>query len=111
MLTVSFIYPFGTYENWIIYGIYLLYVYTILKFKRTRLKDEVMGKTILFDYTVTYFHCQGGLKESEKFQLEVIQLRKEMLGEEDPSTLTSIANLVSTYRNQGRREEAEKLDV
>jgi hypothetical protein len=28
-----------------------------------------------------------------------------------PDTLTSIANLASTYRNQGRWEEAEQLDV
>ena len=34
-----------------------------------------------------------------------------MLGQEHPSTLTSMANLASTYRNQGRWKEAEELDV
>jgi len=34
-----------------------------------------------------------------------------VLGEEHPSTLTSMANLASTYRNQGRWKEAEELDV
>lgn len=33
------------------------------------------------------------------------------LGEDHPSTLTSMANLAATYRNQGRLEEAEQLEV
>src|SRR3954453_13056222 len=36
---------------------------------------------------------------------------KTKLGADHPSTLTSMANLASTYRNQGRWEEAEKLEV
>ena len=32
-----------------------------------------------------------------------------MLGAEHPSTLTNMANLASTYRNQGRWKEAEEL--
>jgi hypothetical protein len=34
-----------------------------------------------------------------------------VLGEEHPDTLTSIDNLASTYRNQGRWKEAEELEV
>ncbi|KAF2191620.1 putative kinesin [Zopfia rhizophila CBS 207.26] len=34
-----------------------------------------------------------------------------VLGSEHPSTLTSMANLASTYRNQGRWKEAEELEV
>ncbi|KAH8744696.1 hypothetical protein F5882DRAFT_313069, partial [Hyaloscypha sp. PMI_1271] len=34
-----------------------------------------------------------------------------MLGQEHPSTLTSMGNLASTYRNQGRWKEAEDLEV
>ena len=34
-----------------------------------------------------------------------------MLGAEHPDTLTSMANLASTYRNQGRWKEAEELEV
>jgi hypothetical protein len=41
----------------------------------------------------------------------VIEISKTKLGADYPSTLTSIANLVLTYRNQGRWEEAEKLEV
>ncbi|KAH7271056.1 hypothetical protein B0J15DRAFT_389638, partial [Fusarium solani] len=36
---------------------------------------------------------------------------KRVLGEEHPDTLTSIANLASIFRNQGRWKEAEELEV
>ncbi|KAK1974190.1 hypothetical protein LZ30DRAFT_570320, partial [Colletotrichum cereale] len=41
--------------------------------------------------------------------VQVMETRKRMLGDEHPSTLTSMANLASTYRNQGRWKEAEEL--
>ena len=34
-----------------------------------------------------------------------------VLGAEHPDTLTSVGNLASTYRNQGRWKEAEELEV
>jgi hypothetical protein len=37
--------------------------------------------------------------------------RKTVLGAEHPDTLTSMANLASTYWNQGRWGEAEQLGV
>jgi len=43
--------------------------------------------------------------------VQVMETRKRVLGEEHPDTLTSMGNLASTYRNQGRWNEAEKLEV
>ncbi len=40
-----------------------------------------------------------------------METRKTKLGADHPDTLTSMANLASTYRNQGRWKEAEKLEV
>jgi hypothetical protein len=40
-----------------------------------------------------------------------METSKSKLGADHPSTLTSMANLASTYRNQGRWEEAESLFV
>jgi hypothetical protein len=40
-----------------------------------------------------------------------METRKTELGPEHPNTLTSMANLASTYQNQGRWMEAEKLEV
>ena len=38
-------------------------------------------------------------------------LRKKLLGEEHPHTLTSMANLASTYSNQERWDKAEQLQI
>ena len=43
--------------------------------------------------------------------MQVIETSSRVLGLEHPSTLTSMANLASTYRNQGRWKEAEELFV
>ena len=40
-----------------------------------------------------------------------METRKRVLGQEHPDTLTSMANLASTYRSQGRWKEAEELEV
>jgi hypothetical protein len=40
-----------------------------------------------------------------------METRKRVLGAEHPDTLTSMANLASTYRNQGRWSEAEELQT
>src|SRR5204862_129233 len=53
----------------------------------------------------------GRYNEAEKALLEVMRRNRTVLGEEHPDTLTSMANLASTYRNQGRWTEAEELEV
>lgn len=40
-----------------------------------------------------------------------METSRRVLGEEHPSTLTSMANLASTYRSQGRWAEAEQMFV
>ncbi|KAI2863719.1 hypothetical protein CBS13152_11227 [Aspergillus niger] len=53
----------------------------------------------------------GHWKKAEQLQVQVMETRKIKLGEDHPNTLTSMANLASTYRNQGRWEKAEQLEV
>ena len=57
------------------------------------------------------FYEAGYWKEAEQLRVQVSETRKKVLGEEHPDTLTSMAHLASTYRNQGRWKEAEQLDV
>ena len=40
-----------------------------------------------------------------------MEKRKHLLGEEHPDTLSSMANLASIYRDQGKWKEAEALEV
>ena len=41
---------------------------------------------------------QGRWTEAEQMNIQMIEMRKRVLGEEDPFTLSSMANLASTYR-------------
>ena len=56
-------------------------------------------------------HLQGKYEEAEVIHRETLDVKTRVLGPELPDTLTSMANLVSTYRNQGRWKEAEELDL
>ncbi|USP76210.1 kinesin light chain 3 [Curvularia clavata] len=53
----------------------------------------------------------GRYKEAEELNVQVMQTRKRVLGEEHPNTLTSMGNLASTYWRQGRWKEAGELFV
>ena len=48
---------------------------------------------------------------AEQFAKQSVDDARCVLGEEHPSTLASMANLASTYWNQGRWKEAEELFV
>ncbi|KAJ6788122.1 hypothetical protein PWT90_07397 [Aphanocladium album] len=111
LLVISQAYPVGAYENWITCSKYLPHAYQVLKLEMAASKDEKIGKGFLLHNMALYLLHQGQWNDAERLQLEAVELRMEILGADHPSTLTSMANLASTYRNQGRWEEAEKLDV
>ena len=97
LLAVSNAYPFSNYENWAVCGAYLPHVHAVLKFKGTRSRDKAVGKAALLHCTAAYFYYQGQWKDAERLQLEAVEIRREVLGEDHPDTLTSIANLASTF--------------
>ena len=109
--SVSHAYPFGRYESRVLCSIYLPHVHTVLKFKGSGSKDELVARASLLHNTAGFFDYQGLWKDAEKLQAQATELRREVLGEEHSDTLTSMANLASTYRNQGRWKEAEELFV
>jgi nucleoside phosphorylase/tetratricopeptide (TPR) repeat protein len=53
----------------------------------------------------------GRYQEAEVLHKKLMTINQEKAGAKHPSTLTSMANLASTYWNQGRWNEAEKLEV
>ncbi len=75
------------------------------------------SQKIFDEYTISQFWFAKFLLKTGSYHLaEIINQRlnahnKKVLGLEHPSTLTSMANLASTYRNQGRWTETEELDV
>ncbi|PPR06942.1 hypothetical protein CVT26_004131, partial [Gymnopilus dilepis] len=56
-------------------------------------------------------HEAGIWPKAEELFHKALEKCKRDLGPEHPETLTNMANLASTFRNQGRFAEAEKLDV
>jgi tetratricopeptide (TPR) repeat protein len=56
-------------------------------------------------------YSDGQYKAAEELEVQVMETRKKVLGDEHADTLTSMANLAATYSNQGRWREAEELDV
>ena len=52
----------------------------------------------------------GDFNNAEQLEVQVIKMRKKLLGEDHLDTLISMANVANTYLNQGRWTEAEQLD-
>ncbi|SLM38770.1 violaceus kinesin [Lasallia pustulata] len=94
-----------------------------IKLEVLELRKEVLGEkhpdTIysMADLAATYhqqdlaatYHQQGRSKEAEEIYVEVLELRKEVLGEKHPDTIHSMADLAATYHQQGRSKEAEEI--
>src|SRR4051812_27263119 len=74
-------------------------------------KEEGGDRLILKWKCAMTLHSDGRYDECEKLFLQVMETFKRVLGDEYPSTLTTMANLASTYSNQGRWKEAEELQA
>lgn len=111
LLTVSALYPYGSHENRKICRDYLLHVYAVLSYEGCSVTAEAVAKASLLHCTAGFMLSQGQWNKAEELQLQAVETRLRVLGEEHPDTLTSMANLASTYRNQGRWKEAEELEV
>jgi tetratricopeptide (TPR) repeat protein len=73
-------------------------------------KDEENRLQLAWKFGMCLYH-DGRWNEAEVSFARVMETRKKVLGAEHPHTLTSMANLASTYWNQGRWKEAEELEV
>jgi tetratricopeptide (TPR) repeat protein len=111
LLTVSEVYPFGTYENWAICSEYLPHVYAVLKYEGTGSRAESVAKGTLLHCTAGLFLSREQWKEAERLQLQAIETRKEVLGEEHPDMLASMGDLALIYSKQGWWEKAELLNI
>ncbi|KAE9387042.1 TPR-like protein, partial [Gymnopus androsaceus JB14] len=57
----------------------------------------------------TYRLC-GKLEKAERLQEQVLELQKQVIGDQHPDTLRSMANLAATYWNRGKLGQAEGLE-
>ncbi|KAI9764071.1 MAG: hypothetical protein M1840_008875 [Geoglossum simile] len=103
------VFPDHDHKNRSVWRAYLAHARYLLESDDT--KDVMQERTELLWKFAMRLYCDGRYGEAEKLFLQVMEMFKRVLGEEHPSTLTSMANLASTYRNQGRWKEAEELEV
>ncbi|KEY74844.1 hypothetical protein S7711_09938 [Stachybotrys chartarum IBT 7711] len=90
---------------------YLSYAHAILQAGEFASKDKAQAKASLLHCMAAYFNFEGQWGDAERLNLGAVRIRRENFGENDTSTLASMANLASTFWNQGQWDEAEKLFV
>ncbi|KAI1666456.1 AAA superfamily ATPase [Pyrenophora tritici-repentis] len=73
--------------------------------------DNNEERMCLASKCATTLFSDGRYEEAEELQVQVMQARKRVLGDEHSDTLSSMASLASTYWKQGRWKEAEELQV
>ncbi|KAF8119870.1 P-loop containing nucleoside triphosphate hydrolase protein [Mycena galopus ATCC 62051] len=69
---------------------------------------------IVSDYGLDYanmFRYAGRLREVAKLEVNTLEMRKKLLGDDHLDTLQAVHNLAGTYVQLGRFEEAEKLQL
>ncbi|KAL4772555.1 hypothetical protein BDW60DRAFT_207169 [Aspergillus nidulans var. acristatus] len=104
---LSSIFPHNDYTNRQVWREYLPHALSLLGEVEFHKHQEQYVDYI--EKVGTCLDSDGRYNEAEKLQAQVIETRKKVLGLEHSSTLTSMHNLASTYRNQGRWREAEEL--
>ncbi|PMD53038.1 uncharacterized protein K444DRAFT_197029 [Hyaloscypha bicolor E] len=53
---------------------------------------------------------QGKYETAEGMSRQALEVREKALGNEHPSSLTRVSNLVAVLRDQGKYEAAEEMD-
>jgi hypothetical protein len=101
--------PDHGHQNRSVWRIYLPHVSYVL-ISDVVAKDEEKRIALAWRFGMCLY-TDGRYHEAETMFIEATERNKGVLGAEDPLTLTSMANLASTYRNQGRWKEAEDLKV
>ncbi|PCD38687.1 hypothetical protein AU210_007153 [Fusarium oxysporum f. sp. radicis-cucumerinum] len=107
--SVSRHFPDGTFKTWPICQMLLPHVEPV--FEKEPLHEGLLDWAYLLTNCARYMLIIGNYGVAEILSKKAVNTRSKVLGEEHPDTLTSMANLASTYRNQGRWKEAEELDI
>jgi tetratricopeptide (TPR) repeat protein len=103
------LFPDGNYETWNACQLYLPHASKVAVL--TDAEGYCNQAPVLLAHMSMYYWQQGRSEEAEKLEVEVLELRKSVLGEKHPDTILAMVNLSLTWWQQGRSEEAEKLQV
>ncbi|KAI6777588.1 uncharacterized protein J7T54_005374, partial [Emericellopsis cladophorae] len=111
LVTLSTVYPYGSFENRTLCSAYLPHAKAVLQLEIGKAKYEQRAQAFLLFCVASYLDFEGHWDEAEEFSSAAVEIERRALGKKHPDTLTSMGNLASTYRNQGRLGEAEGLEV
>ncbi|KAF5507555.1 Kinesin light chain [Colletotrichum aenigma] len=103
-------FPSGVFETWQQCQTLMPHIQPLLNKQPSEAGDQLKWSNLLTNIS-WYLVMLGNYSRAEVLAQDAVRVRRERLGEEHPSTLTSMANLASTYMNQGRWKEAEDLFV
>jgi tetratricopeptide (TPR) repeat protein len=94
-------FPLGEYENWVKCQKLFPHAEKALEYRPADQDYLQRWASILFN-TAWYADDKGNYGVAEKMNKQAADAYEKALGREHPSTLDSMSNLASTYRNQGR---------
>ncbi|KAF2725921.1 hypothetical protein K431DRAFT_214502 [Polychaeton citri CBS 116435] len=103
-------FPRGSYENWSRCRILFPHIKCAAEQKPAHWAVLSEWASVMCD-SAWYALQQGNFVDALAMAESSTEIRLEQLGVEHPDTLSSMNNLASTYRNQGRWKEAEQLDA
>ncbi|KAI2947422.1 hypothetical protein CBS147321_3046 [Aspergillus niger] len=106
---LSEVFPNNDHANQQVWREYLPHALSLIAEAEFRKEQEKYIDLIQNIYSCLY--SDGRWKEAEELGVQVMKLRRQVLGPEHLDTLTSMNNLASIYTNQGRWKEAEDLGV
>ena len=110
MSNLNNVFPPGYFENW--NECRSLFPHAMMALQAKLIEEEaIMAQASLLLRSGRYASGIGAYDIAEKMRKKSATIWERLLGDEHPSTLTSKADLATTYRNQGRWNEAEKLGL
>lgn len=104
------LFPDATFENRNICATYMPHAQSVLSLIPKVQGSHLRRKVYLQEGMAWHLWAQGCCNEAEKLDLQILEEKKQEFGMEHSETLESIANLASTYEDQGRWSEVEELD-
>lgn len=103
-------FPSGDFDTWATCQSLLPHIEPVLNKKARSQGDPLQWATLLIKVG-WYVHQMGEYSRAAMLAEDALEARKDILGSSHPATLASMSSLANVYAEQGRREEAEKLEV
>jgi tetratricopeptide (TPR) repeat protein len=80
-----------------------------LSYSLTDDDDDNKERIVVARKCASALHSDGRYEEAEELQVQVVQMRKRVLGEEHPDTISAMSNLAITLGDQGQLDQAATM--